>query len=527
MGGILFAALGISLAALFNRPDRLFFDSFLYGDQSLNLVVADQLNSGKLLYRDIFYQYGPIPAYFHASIASVFGNSMISYIGLHLVLSLVMVGLLSFALLRVVSRKTTAFVMVMGVFPTFLTPGSLMGAYATSAYIPLERLCLILLMFWWLPPLERSFRRAFALGIVLGTWQLVKFGGAFFAGLALVSLDLLLVRTEPSVKWRPWLANLSITAAGFVAVEGLYALLAFALLPYPVALDALWPQYMLVQYKSLGAQSPLPVWAGWKYFVGQQMSPCVGIILAIGALCLLVRFAVGWRRPSASRLTRPAGDFRLLLPFLFWLFGFAGYFRHVHLPLQHVWTGSFAGALLLSRFPRMWTCLVYLLWLPGLLLILKANLIDSAPPGLVRFPLRGGEKIYVSTQEDATTRALVTTLQQLDRDQPDTAGEVAIVPMGAGIHHFYTIPFAGRHVWYLSGFVRPYEEDEFVASLKNVRAVVLRMERPIQESNRGPGWDFNQCFAEPIFSDKICEALNSRLGDRIKLSDYCWVYPVR
>jgi hypothetical protein len=51
-------------------------------DAGNNLLVADSLLSGHWLYRDVFYQYGPLAAYVYTAVAFLFGNTPTAYLGL-------------------------------------------------------------------------------------------------------------------------------------------------------------------------------------------------------------------------------------------------------------------------------------------------------------------------------------------------------------------------------------------------------------------------------------------------------------
>jgi hypothetical protein len=514
----------LSSAAMIRRPDRYITFEYVLGDHSLNLLVADELQSGHLLYRDIFYHYGPVPAYAYAGFARLLGNTPTSFLTFHQLVGFVTLGLLTWLLQRSVRTLTACFVVIMGVLPVFLTPGALLGSYTSSAYIPLERLCLVLLALAWVPPASRGLGRAALLGLILGLWQGVKFGGAFYAGLGVLLTDALalaLVRPSPLGHWVKMLA---VTGASFLAVEAGWAVLAFSFLPRPVAVDALWPQYMLVQYASLAA-SPLPVWDGWRYFLGQQLTPLVGVLLGLAAVAGALRAAFRKQGAGGPGLASP-DSMRLFVPFAFFLLGFFGYFRHVHLPLQYVWAGCLAGALVVDRLPRPAWLILGLCWLPGFGLMLKTDLVSGHSPDVRACRMPAGDVLYLTEEEDQLVSGITEELARLRSEEADRDC-VLFYPSGAGMHHYYGIPRAGRHVWYLAGFVRPYESAEVSSALGHEYALVFVSDRPITEPRSDPGEMFNAMFARPVFDGEICDALRSRLHDPVPVGSRCLVYRVR
>jgi hypothetical protein len=366
-----------------------------------------------------------------------------------------------------------------------------------------------------------------ALGLVLGVWQGVKFGGAFYAGLALLLADVLSLALARPPSLRPWLGWLLLTGLTFLGVEAAWSGLAFALLPWRVAVDALWPQYMLTQYASLG-DSPLPAWAGWRYFTGQQLTPLVGISLGVAALAGCVIAAVR-RRPSGEG-TAASDHVRLLIPLLFFLLGFAGYFRHVHQPLQYLWAGCLAGALLVDRLPRLSWLVLGLCWLPGLALVVKTDLISAPAAGIEAVEMPTGDSLYLTREEAATLDGTLTQLARLRSDETpggDTRRCVLIYPNGAGMHHFYAIPRAGRHAWYLAGFLRPFEEADFVRTLDAEYAVVFVWWHAAEAGTDDPAALLNACYQRPVFSERASDALRDRLHDPVRVSPSCIVFGVR
>lgn len=514
---IVLAGLVMSITAMARHPERL-NSAYLFRDEGMNLLVADELLAGKLLYRDLFYQYGPLPAYMYTGFAALFGNSPTSYLAFHQIGCLTALALLAYLMSRLVSTWTTAFVLIAGVFPMFLTPGGVLGTYTWSAYIPLERLCLVALTLTWVPPRTRSSQRALALGAILGIWQGVKFGGAFFAGLALVLVDVLSLVLDRPAAWRSWLLRTATTGVAFLAIEGCWAVLAFSMLSRPVAVDTLWPQFMLAQYESLQSSS-LPVWAGSRYFVGQQLTPLVSVCLSVFALatCVInVRSSTG----NPERLC-------LFIPLLFFLLGFTGYFRHVHLPLLYVWSGCLASALLVDRVPKLYWLVLVVCWLPGLGLAIKANLLTGPNPAYQAVAMPNGQSLYLNHGEKLQLDALMAELGRLKDASPEGRNCVIFYPLGAGMHHFFNMPHCGRHAWYLAGFIRPHDEAQWIGAVDHAYAFVLLSPVPMAATVGDPAEVLNSVFARPVFSPELCAALRDRLSEPVQVDSECLVYRVR
>ena len=80
-------------AAIAIRPGVILGPQFLFDDEGQNLLIVHTILSGGALYRDVYSQYGPIPAYVHALVARVFGNTPLVYLSLLAVVSSANVGL--------------------------------------------------------------------------------------------------------------------------------------------------------------------------------------------------------------------------------------------------------------------------------------------------------------------------------------------------------------------------------------------------------------------------------------------------
>src|SRR5208337_2664470 len=165
---ILVLLLGVSATATFVQtachPEQEFTDDFLFHDAGVNLLLAEELTAGKVLYRDLSYIYGPVSIYLYTAAAKLFGNSATTYVEFQRSLSLLHLALVFLVLRSRFPRWPAAAVTLLGVPPFAIVPGAVMGGYMCSPYMPIERCFLTLLPLLWQPPGVRSNRRAAALG---------------------------------------------------------------------------------------------------------------------------------------------------------------------------------------------------------------------------------------------------------------------------------------------------------------------------------------------------------------------------
>jgi hypothetical protein len=527
--GVLAAGLALCAAADLRRPDTVYKFGFLSGDEGGNLVIADDLLQGKLLYRDVWSCYGPLNMYSYAGWAWLFGNSMRSYVFFIQGLCLLVLVLLTVAIRGCASAGATALVVLVGLLPLLTLPTNIDTAGFFHPYIPLERLCLALVVLAWTPPRERTAARAAGLGAALALWQAVKFGGAAFAGGAVLLADLLALRAEGG--GRRWVRTGLAAAAAFALGEAAQVGWALAALPRPIALDVLWPRQNLQMYSAYY----LVYWPGpvnLYTLVGYQFSLAVGAALGLAALASAVRGAArpaGAGGPGAG----PARRLRLLVPLLFYILSLTGYVYHRGHLVQYAWACVVPAALAVDRLPRrLWPALA-LLWSPCLAALLRADLINPINPGLRVVALPTGEHLYTSPEKAEMLDGLFAALEGLGppagppgRPAPDC---LLFIPMRPGLHHFYRIPHGTRHLWILPGLIRPYDEADLVRSLDRTRAVVVFDQRRVEGPFDTPCGLFDQNFRAPLFkpSGPVCQALAERLGPPVPFGPNCWLFPVR
>lgn len=159
-------ALLVGESAIFRRSALTRMGSFFSSDAGYSLFVASEVLGGARLYRDVAYPYGWLPVAAYAAVASCFGNTPTVYLQFLLLVSAAGLALAFLLTRRFLPIGLSLVVTVGGLLPVLVVPGSLLGGYPSSYYLPLERLLLILAALTWQPPFHRSRTRSAALGAI-------------------------------------------------------------------------------------------------------------------------------------------------------------------------------------------------------------------------------------------------------------------------------------------------------------------------------------------------------------------------
>lgn len=522
--GIMAFCLAVGCFLVLTRQDLTQTSGFLFADQGFNLLVSDHLFKGERLYRDILYFYGPVPAYLFAAFGRFFGNTMLSYNFFHLALSVPAIGLAYFLLRRSVSASTAFLVAVLGLFPTFLTPGSPLGGASHSAYIPFDRLFLLGMGFLWQPPEKRSYSHGLLTGFVLGAWHGIKFGGSVFAAAAFLLLDLLVLvrnRADRTIffQWMRWVLALS---AGILGVEAVWILSAYAFLPPAIAWDALFPAFHIEIGKSTVGNGLGPrwiEWGNWRLFIGHYLIPVSALLFCFFEIFHLL---MSFRRPTLKGRGNMQ-HFGLYFYLLFYALGSVVYFQHSYTFRGYMWMLVLPAAYLLDRLKLPARLLAGAFWLPGCLLMLKIIFVNPVSPDMESFLLPNGERVWMEPKTAGVVEEILTFLNTGQPAKEDSI--VLFIRLGAGLHHFYGIPHLPRQVWFTKGYVRPYDEKTLNASLDRVRAVVVEEQRKIS----GAALPLNPCslIAVAPFSQDLCGALEARLAPPVRLEGGYWLYAAK
>jgi hypothetical protein len=434
---ILVIALAIGEAAVFGGYAR--GTGFLFGDEGNSLFVASRLLQHARLYRDVAYIYGWLPITLYLPAARVFGNTPVVYLQFLLFWS--MVGLLlGYAVVRQLLWPLAAtVVVVIGLLPVFLIPGSLLGGYISAFYMPIDRVVILAALLAWQPPSHRSTLR----GVVLGTFpvvmQLLRFGPGIVLLAAIILVDTLALWTEPPpAVLRVWLRTVGLMTVVSLAGELVIAICAITTLPHDVAVDLIWPSYLRAAYPAWSAR--WPTWNGSRLLVAQYANPIAGAVLSLGSAALIF-----------SRRESLRGARFLLAPLLF-LLGMFSFFRTVDHFRQFAWMLTIGALPALSRW-RAARMAAILLWIPVFAVVVRTAFRPGAPDS-VEVVSTAGWRLTTSQSDAIRIERLRHAIDALV-----SRGRTAVVfyPNGSGFYVAYGYEPPGRTVWFFPRFVRPYE----------------------------------------------------------------------
>ena len=122
--------------------------------------MTSEVLAGARLYRDVAYPYGWLPVAAYTAVAFCFGNTPTVYLQFLLLVSATALVLAFLLTRRFLPIGLSVVVTLVGWLPVFVVPGSLLGGYLSSYYMPVERLLLILAALIWRPALHRSRSRS-------------------------------------------------------------------------------------------------------------------------------------------------------------------------------------------------------------------------------------------------------------------------------------------------------------------------------------------------------------------------------
>jgi hypothetical protein len=442
------------------RPDLAFTSAFLFQDQGNHLLVAARVADGAVLYRDVAYPYGPLPAMLGAAVAATVGPSAVTYVFLQSLLTAVFLVLLAHGLIRHVPPRVAAAVALLGVLPLAMAPGPLAGGAASNTYLGLERLLLVVLVLSWTPPEERTDASSAAAGLALGAWQWVKFGGAAFGLAAWLLVDVIAAAGRGGDAWRRVARSLAVLALAALAIDGLRWAALFATLPAPVALETAWPGYTLAHYLNT------PDAVRGRGLAGIEVAQVAWMTTT---LVLTAVSAPGRRRAPGDRAA-----LALLLPPAFFVAGCAGYFGHRDIMWHYAWS-AVPGVALAFRHPgRFLRPALGLAALPAAL-VLAAG-IAVAARGRTAEPVRmpNGDWLWMTAAARDAAAALLPLFER-DHASGRTATTV-VVPSGGGLNFYADTPAPTRHVWVTYDYVRPHEFDDTRERLHRVERVAFMTE---------------------------------------------------
>jgi hypothetical protein len=448
--GVLIAvAAAIGEAGIFLRPDLSRTAGFLFGDAGHALLVVREVLHGARLYADVAYLYGFLPVYLYAGVAAIFGNTPLVYLQFLLACSAINLALF-YALARRAAGPGLAFaVTLLGALPVLLVPGALLGGYLNSYYVPFERGLMIAAALAWQPPSRRTGWRAAALGACLGLMQTVRFGPAIVLAAAIVLIDAV-VHTAERRPIREGLAAEAHMLGVAAAIEAGRVAGAFALLPKPIAMDVVWPAYIL---NAFAGAARYPGWYGWAMGIGQYFNPLASIALTCAGIAWLAR----------SRRLPDEDAAELILP-VFFAGGVCGLFRSEFHYYQAAWMLTPGALPALRRWPAT-RVLAAAIWLPPFALV--ATLPLRPPPlPIATIAVADGWRLTVPADLAPRIDGLVRALR-------GTRERVVLYPGLSGFNVALGLPLVSRHSFFIPGVVRPYEADSLARDFAQAETLVI------------------------------------------------------
>lgn len=499
---VIFAALLVGELWIYRRPDLTRTAAFLVGDPAYSLFVTSEVLGGARLYQDVAYVYGWLPVALYSAFAAVFGNTPIVYLQFLLVVSTLNLALAYVLLRRVLQPGLAAFVTIVGLLPVFLVPGSLLGGYISSFYLPLERTVLLLVALAWRPPARRSTAASAVLGVLVAVLQAIKFGPGIVLLAVLIAFDAVLTALDPARPLSRWLRH-ALTIAGVAAAgEAVIAAAAFALLPRPVAWDLIWPDYLVHSYPP--AARRWPGWAGWRVTIGQYANPLAGSVLSAIGGWLSFRRAI--REPESR-----AAVF-MIFPLLF-VAGAFTFFRTEHHFRQFAWT-LLPGSAVAVASRRWCRALAVAGWLP-VAAVVAHNAVRAPDAGAAEVVTDAGWRLAAGAAEKTRIESIVRALRAIRESHGDLP--VLFYPNGAGFYVAYRIPHVSRQTWFFQGSVRPYDVASLVSEYRALGAVVACRD----EGNTTP---LAGAFLHEDVPREIRASLEARIAETVWRDDQCAVF---
>lgn len=433
------------------------------------LYRARILTEGGHLYRDVAFQYGPLAAYLHAAWCAVAGIGITQTLTWHLFWSLVGISLGYLVFRRLVPPAPAALYTALLLVPLMLEPGGLIRM-VNAEHQTFDRVFLLLILLSWNPPRIQTAGRAATIGLAMGAWQATKFGGAIFAGAALVLVEVawMLRWGGEEAAWRRSLANFLVIAGVVLLCEGLVAAWCLTWATPGEMWEVLWPSYMKRAYEeALAPTARWPVWHDMRYMLQAQFLPLLSLFLGVawwfrGTHTGAANHAIAWI--AAAFYLLGIGTY-ISIETNFYLYGFA------LAPL------AVAGLASLPEASRR-LCTVMLL-IPNAVLIRSAVTPWAAPVGQAApdraFELPNGESLYLTPDNLARMQRLEEVARLVHERPGDQVVLAWLGPewSGGGYLHFYEPGFPLRNYFASPAAIRAADLDELRETLPRVGAFVL------------------------------------------------------
>lgn len=348
VGLIAFVALGHVLYIRYAGA-MVFNLDFVFGENGNQMFRVDQMARGKLLYRDIESQYGPLPIYIWFLFAGVFGNLTQSNVAFHGVLTLALVAVMFHGATRAGATRAgcLAAAATLGILCFAQTPYLQQIAVLSSnfEYIVIERLLLVCLAFSWQPPSQRRRRDWVVAVAVLGIWQLTKVGGGVMALAAYFFVDVVwLAGTRSTAQLQPWLRWWVTVSCWCAGIEVVRCAAFVGLAGWDLGLRSAWPVHIAREY----VRTWLTIWAGPGHFA-VVVVPILMLLMLAGGCVLRVA-----RRDKSESLLSDIQFSRGLVASLFFVLGAVpkvGYFGSEWHFFQYQWALIPLGLVAVAHYP--------------------------------------------------------------------------------------------------------------------------------------------------------------------------------
>jgi hypothetical protein len=311
-----------------------------------------------------------------------------------------------------------------------------------------------------------------------------------------------------------------VTVSAFIAVQGMWAVWAFSALPRGDALDFLWPSYVLEAFAVWPSERRWPRWEGVRYFVGQQLMVVTSAALGVAVLASVIRGRRQRRslRDGGLRWNLTAAHLRLVLPFAFFAIGAVALFRSVYHFHQYAWTLALTAALAVDRGSAWIRRAFTVLCLPGLALLLRANLMTDPPPDAATIRTANGGTLVVTPAGKHRVDALVRYAAA------DGGTSLLIMRTGAGFHALFDTRFSGRQFFYILGFARGRDDERMLQTLESGPAAIVLIDYP---PNEVPSADPCTWYGWPHFRADFCPRLakSVNVGRAVQIDPTTWIIP--
>jgi hypothetical protein len=497
-----------------------------FSDGGLLLLTAQRLLDGAVLYRDSFYQYGPLHMFAYAGWGCLFGNTIDSYFGFLNVVSTINTLLLVRCLRRAECSVAEMSITLAATLPYFLLPGSPSAGFYGHGYLPFERMLYLVFVLMWKAPSHRSIARSGALGAIIGLMQTVKFGDAAGALAGLLAVDAFSFWSASATPfWRGFWRHAIGIGTGFSVVVGAFAAVLYSCLPSEIASDVLWPYYMVKSYV-VAPVDRLPQWLSLNYFIGTQLSAVIAVVIGVVTIGVLGIRVLGVRKRRAGiredLAPREKGALPLIILLVAYLVNAVLIYKQTWLFYQNVWMVTAAVCFLVRRFPVSGKLALAVLCIPCLWITVRAVLWPRSDRNEEPVQVPNGETIWM----DPAVKEQNTLVCESLRSIPPESGRVFVLDRGpvtvaSHLHFFYKIPQASRHTMIFPGWLRPVDYRKLLQGLEATKAVVL-----IQTPTDPPPGKFIGDWNAYDFPREFSTEFSARLDSPVRAGVSCWIFPV-